>query len=228
MNVQDRKNLSADEQAIKLSRILRLYRYLAPFYSQVRPFWAKTTNRAAEVFLEQEVLPHILHPAADVLDMGCGPATNLRRLKRLNLPYALYVGIDLSLAMLAARDASTMKAADFIGGDTHRLPFAPGSFDVILSTWMFSHIPEPRRVIDEAQRLLRPGGWLVIVCFARPKGKLLGLLRLLEPLFYMRLVPLDDIQSSPGLVDLKTFAGGCNLVARFQKPISTSKEINKE
>lgn len=206
-----------------VSRILRLYRYLAPFYTQIRPIWAKTTNRAAEVFLEQEVLPQALHPAANVLDLGCGPGINLLRLKRLNLPYARYVGIDLSQAMLAARGSTSKETADFIAGNALRLPFANGSFDLILTTWLVSHIPEPRRVIDEAQRLLRSGGWLIIVCFARPEGRLLGFLRLLEPLFLMRLVPLYDIQSSPGLVDLKTFAGGCNLVARFQKPISTSK-----
>jgi SAM-dependent methyltransferase len=205
------------------SRILRLYRYLAPVYTPLRPFWAGTTNRAAENYLEQVALPTTLHPEADVLDLGCGPGTNLARLRRLNLPYARYVGIDLSSAMLAARESTGMPAGDFIASDAHSLPFAPGSFDIILSTWMFSHLPEPTSVMDEARRLLRPGGWLIVTCFARPGGLLLAMLGLVEPLLLMRLVPPNEIQTWPGRVELKTFARGCNLVACLQMPINPTK-----
>ncbi|MGB3713612.1 MAG: class I SAM-dependent methyltransferase [Candidatus Promineifilaceae bacterium] len=199
------------------ARIPRLYRYVAPVYRTLRPFWARTTNRAAEHYLESAMLPTAIHPAADVLDLGCGPGTNLERFRRLNLPCARYVGLDLSPLMLAKRPASMVASANFVLGDAHRLPFADGSFDVILSTWMFSHLPVPFSVVLEARRLLRPGGWLIVACFARPRGLLTVLLRIIEPLFLMRCAPSQEIQTWPGLVEVRSFAWGFHLVVRVRQ-----------
>jgi SAM-dependent methyltransferase len=199
------------------ARIRRLFRYVAPFYRALRPFWARTTNRAAERYLESTVLPATIHPAADVLDLGCGPGCNLERFRRLNLPCARYVGLDLSPTMLARRRPEVPAAASFILGDAHRLPFADSRFDVILSTWMFSQLLAPLDVVREARRLLRPGGWLIVACFARSRGLPAVLLRLVEPVFLMRSVPPQEIQTWPGLVEVKSFAGGCQLVVRLRQ-----------
>jgi SAM-dependent methyltransferase len=199
------------------TRIPRLYRYLALVYGPLRPFWTETTNRAAERYLENVLLPTVIHPTADVLDLGCGPGSNLDRMRRLKLPFARYVGLDLSPTMLMARESSAPDAASFVWGDAHRLPFANGSFDVIVSTWMFSHLPAPLDVVTEARRLLRPGGWLIVACFIRPRGLPGALLRLIESFFLMCCVPLQEIQTWPGLVEAKTFLGGTNVVARVGK-----------
>lgn len=110
-----------------------------------------------------------------------------------------------------------MTAASFALGDAHQLPFADSSFDVILSTWMFSHLPVPLNVIREAQRLLRPGGWLIVACFARPRGLPGALLRLVAPFFLMRFVPLQETQTWTGLVEVRAFGGGSQLVARLRQ-----------
>jgi SAM-dependent methyltransferase len=47
-------------------------------------------------------------------------------------------------------------------GDAHHLPFAPGSFDLIISTEMLEHTAEPQRIVDEIRRVLRPGGRLLL------------------------------------------------------------------
>lgn len=199
------------------TRIPRLYRYLAPVYPSLRPLWTGTLAREAEQYLEQSLLPDALHPAASVLDLGCGPASNLARLRRLGLPFARYVGFDLSPAMLAARRVPAYATADFVRGDAHRLPFAGGVFDVILSTWMFSHLPEPVRAVREARRLLRPGGWLIVLCITRPTGLAGALLRPVESAFLMDCIPPEEMRAWPGVVEVKTFLGGYNTVARLQK-----------
>lgn len=198
-------------------KILHLYRILAPLYSPIRPFWARTIIPQAEGYLERVVLPETLSTKASVLDMGCGPGTNLNRLLRLNLPFARYVGIDLSPTMLKWRRRQNTSNQGFVMANSMRLPFEACSFDVVLSTWMFSHIPEPTRVIQEAQRLLRPGGWLIVACFTRTGGWTKVLLRRIESLFLMHFVPLEEILSWPGLKEVKTFAGGWNAVAWLRK-----------
>jgi SAM-dependent methyltransferase len=200
-----------------LTRIPHLYRYLAPVYAPLRPLWTRSLSQAAEKYLEQVALPPALHPAAVVLDLGCGPGSNLDRLQRLKLPFARYVGFDLSSAMLAASKSPKTVLVDFTRGNAHWLPFARGSFDVILSTWMFSHLHEPGQAVREAWRLLRPGGWLIIACFTRPPGLPGRLLGLIEPVFMMHCVSPDEVRTWSSLFDVKTFFGGYNVIARLHK-----------
>lgn len=55
-------------------------------------------------------------------------------------------------------------------GDAYQLPFKAGSFDLVLSTWMFSHLLDPLSAVEEVLRLLRSGGWLIIACLSRGRG----------------------------------------------------------
>jgi ubiquinone/menaquinone biosynthesis C-methylase UbiE len=45
-----------------------------------------------------------------------------------------------------------------ICADAVKLPVATHSFDVVVSSWVLEHLPEPGRVFDEIARVLRPGG----------------------------------------------------------------------
>jgi ubiquinone/menaquinone biosynthesis C-methylase UbiE len=190
---------------------------LAPIYASIRPFWTRTLVRAAESYLEEVALPDALLPAAEVLDLGCGPASNLARLKRLGLPFGKYIGIDLSQAMLAIAQKTAMVDGQFVEGDSNQLPFAGESFDVVISTWMFSHLLKPEVAVREASRLLRPGGWLIVACFTRPRGRFGELLRIIEPRFMMRCIPPEKIERWSGLLDVRRFGRGSNIVLRLRK-----------
>lgn len=47
--------------------------------------------------------------------------------------------------------------------DAHALPFAAGSFDNIVGCDVLHHLQRPRLFLDEAARVLRPGGRLVLI-----------------------------------------------------------------
>ena len=47
-------------------------------------------------------------------------------------------------------------------GDIVDLPFANGSFDVIICIHVLEHIPNDAKAISELYRILRPGGWALI------------------------------------------------------------------
>ena len=49
-----------------------------------------------------------------------------------------------------------------IVGDAQALGIADGRFDVVLCTEVLEHLPEPQKAIDEFERVLKPGGTLLL------------------------------------------------------------------
>lgn len=94
----------------------------------------------------QEVAPS--GPGQAVLDVGCGEKPYLPHFSGVA---SSYVGLDVH----AGEHVDVVADADV-------LPFDDGSFDVVVSTQMLEHVPDPARVVSEAHRVLRPGGVLLL------------------------------------------------------------------
>jgi SAM-dependent methyltransferase len=98
----------------------------------------------------------------DVLDLGTGPGYVAIQLGRQRRNLQL-VGLDLAAHMVrqAKRNAAKI-GLDGRGlwpqGDAHRLPFADGSFDLVISSFALHHWSEPLQILNEIARVLRPGG----------------------------------------------------------------------
>lgn len=110
----------------------------------------------------------------DVLDLGCGRGAVLLAAAKL-VPGGRAVGIDLWRADQAGnsldvtrRNAEREGVADRVElhtGDMTHLRFADNSFDLVISSIAVHNIPSAagrRAAIDEAVRVLRPGGRLAI------------------------------------------------------------------
>lgn len=96
---------------------------------------------------------------ATVLDLGCGTGQLLTRLIR-EFPDANVAGLDYSSAMLSK--ANERATVPLLQGDASALPFAAGSFDLITCTESFHWYTDQRETAHQLERLLRPGGVLVI------------------------------------------------------------------
>lgn len=118
-----------------------------------------------EEFLERELLPRYLPPQGKILDLGSGTGANLKRLDKIGLRFKRYVGVDLSRGMIAqARKKSRGgEGVSFLRADITRLPLRSGTFDLVISTWVFSHLESPRRVVEEGLRVLKDKGYFVLL-----------------------------------------------------------------
>jgi SAM-dependent methyltransferase len=91
-----------------------------------------------------------------VLEVGCGEGELAERMTtELS---AEVVAIDQSERMVELAQARGVQARV---GDVQRLPFADGSFDVVVAAWMLYHVSDLDRGIGELARVLRAGGRLV-------------------------------------------------------------------
>lgn len=103
--------------------------------------------------------------AAHVLDLGCGMGTFTIEAARAG---AYAIGVDpMPAALAAARrvaDAENAVGARFVRADAAYLPIADRCADIALAADFTEHLDDDtlRRVLDEARRVLRPGGTLVI------------------------------------------------------------------
>ncbi len=102
-------------------------------------------------------------PEAQVLELGCGPASlwveNVDRLPT-GITFTLS---DLSAGMVArARDRLMQSARQFrfLVVDAQSIPFPDGYFDIVSANHMLYHVPDRGRALAEIARVLRPGGVL--------------------------------------------------------------------
>ncbi|WP_042393153.1 methyltransferase domain-containing protein [Streptacidiphilus carbonis] len=105
-----------------------------------------------------------VRPGQAVLDLGCGPGTDLAALAEAVTPSGAVFGIDSGAEMLDRARARTtgLPQVSLQRGDIHALPYAEGSFDRAHTDRVLQHVADPAGVLAEVRRVLRPGGRLVM------------------------------------------------------------------
>lgn len=104
-----------------------------------------------------------------VLELGCGTGHIQRALALRHEPA---VGIDLSPQMLRLSQRKLARAghrAQLARASAGAIPFPPVTFDTLLATFPSEYIVAPA-TIREVQRVLRPGGQIVILLAAQFHG----------------------------------------------------------
>jgi len=124
-------------------RYRELYKRLKPGY--------RTSGQIYEGLVAKHIAAETM-----VLDAGCGRAGVLGLYKD---GARLAVGVDADLASL--RDNASLDHV--VAGELDRLPFADGSFDLVVSSWVIEHLRAPEAAFAEIGRVLRRGGRFVFL-----------------------------------------------------------------
>ena len=99
-----------------------------------------------------------LDPGSKVLEVGCGGGHSAAYMARLGFDVT---AIDFStVAIEAAR--GNYREVNFVVGDATDLKFKDSDFDAVVAIEMIEHLEDPKKFLEEAARLLRPGGNLFI------------------------------------------------------------------
>lgn len=112
-----------------------------------------------------------------VVDIGCGPATQLAQVAELN-PDIAFLGVDLSEEMLVQARQHVkvlgLKNVDFIQADMTDLhQIGSGSAHGVISTMALHHLPtyvHLEKCFAEIHRILQPHGAMYLVDFGRLKS----------------------------------------------------------
>jgi ubiquinone/menaquinone biosynthesis C-methylase UbiE len=151
--------------ALRFHRLTPLFDYVAAVAVRDRAIKRRVLARA------------LLAEGDDVLDIGCGTGTLAVAAARAS-PGVDVTGLDADASILARarrRAADAHLEIRFDEGRSNALPYADASFDVVLSTLFFHHLPDDakRRTAGEIVRVLRPEGRLVVGDLGRPQDPLM-------------------------------------------------------
>jgi SAM-dependent methyltransferase len=102
---------------------------------------------AANFLLRREMLRASTYAAGTLIDVGCGlkPYREIMRVQR-------YVGIDIP----------SRHAQVDVWGDALCLPLRDGCADTVLCNEVLEHVPDPRCLLREVHRILKPDGHLLL------------------------------------------------------------------
>jgi ubiquinone/menaquinone biosynthesis C-methylase UbiE len=123
-----------------------------------------------------------LRPGMTVLDLGCGVGDDAVRLLEFVQPGGTVIGIDSSAEMIAQARArhlavqpadpgteSSLEAdrpvasLEFLQGPAEGIPLPERSCDAVRVDRVLQHVSDPLVVLREIERVLRPGGAVVLV-----------------------------------------------------------------
>ncbi|MBW2268487.1 MAG: methyltransferase domain-containing protein [Deltaproteobacteria bacterium] len=130
--------------------------WLLPFYDPLLRLLGE--ERIKETLIEAADI----RPGQRVLDLGCGTGT-LALMIRERCPEAEVIGLDpdpKALAIARSKAERAGAAVEWRQGFADDLPFEDGSFDRVVSSLVFHHLPPDvvRAALPELRRVLEPGG----------------------------------------------------------------------
>jgi len=146
-------------------------KFFARSWTHIFYFW-----KLRQVMLGKTVFNLLQQRQSDettrVIDLGCGPGTNLFDVYDVCAEFKQVQWFGLDLNQREAADGRArgkyraetrgMGLLNFMSGDIFSLPFADNSIDIIISSEVVEHLPDPTLAIEEMARVLKPSGYAMV------------------------------------------------------------------
>src|SRR2546428_4235520 len=158
----------------------------------------RASLQALHARAERSAFPRLVNQAiagdARVAEIGCGTGQMCLYLARAD---RVIVGADLTRAALllgaAAARRFGLDRVQFVETDLRRPGLKAGSFDVVYSSGVLHHTPNPRASFARLVQLARPGGTIVLGVYNALARLPLRLRRLVARLSGFRVIPFDPV-----------------------------------
>jgi SAM-dependent methyltransferase len=141
-----------------------------------------------------QLLDRAVPADARIAEIGCGTGQMSLYLARAD---RVIVAADLSRAALELGAAAARRYAvdhvQFVETDLHRSGLKPASFDIVYSSGVLHHTPNPRAAFAALARLARPGGIVIAGVYHTLARVPLRLRRAIARLTRFRMVPFDPV-----------------------------------
>ncbi|HVO42897.1 MAG TPA: class I SAM-dependent methyltransferase [Aggregatilineales bacterium] len=121
--------------------------------------WHPNWRPATEVY--EAAIRAYLKPVCRVLDLGCGRGGVF---EQLGAGVSYPVGCDPDLTSLREHRLPDLPR---VQARADALSFRGNTFDLVVCSWLFEHLPDPLKVFAEVKRILAPGGAFI---FLTPNG----------------------------------------------------------
>ena len=147
---------------------------------------------------DRSPIARMLHRAisgdARIVDVGCGTGQMCLYLARAD---RVVVGADLTRASLrlgtAAAQRFGLRHVQFVETDLRDPGLKPEAFDVVFSSGVLHHTPDPRQSFVRMAKLARPGGMIVLGLYNAFARIPLRLRRVVARLSGFRVIPFDPV-----------------------------------
>lgn len=128
------------------------------------PLYLTESARYAEYPWLYEAAEFGKHAGEHVLEIGCGTGCDLLQFAKHG---ANATGIDITPEHLRLARERVGNGAQVFYGDGKKIPFEDARFDYVYSHGVLHHLDQPRRMVEEVFRVLRPGGRFNVQVYAR-------------------------------------------------------------
>jgi SAM-dependent methyltransferase len=117
-------------------------------------------------FASLDDLGRMLSTRRYALDAGAGNAQSARWYTEFIRGH--WVGVDISRSVdVARRHLAQSPCIDLVQADILALPFAPATFDLVISDGVLHHTPSTREALGRVAAVLQPGGEILFYVYRR-------------------------------------------------------------
>jgi len=173
---------------------VRTFYDAAPFPGYPARDSLATLRLRAERSRFTQLLDRAVPGDARIAEVGCGTGQLSLYLARAD---RVVIAADLSRSALllgaAAARRFGIRHVHFVETDLHRSALKPGIFDVVYSSGVLHHTPNPRAAFADVARLARRGGIVIVGVYNAVARIPLRLRRQIARATHFRIVPFDPI-----------------------------------